>query len=79
MVGALAVGLVTYRTPKVLMVLVVLVVLVFVSVDLDQQLQMSKLLLVDWVAAVADWLLLTHGSVATSGGTLQQCPRLGAS
>ena len=51
MVGALAVGLVTCRTPKVLMVLVVLAV---VSVDLDQLLQTSKLLLVDWVAAVAD-------------------------
>ena len=44
MVGALAVGLVTCTTPKVLMVLVVLVV---GSVDLDQPLQTSKLLLVD--------------------------------
>ena len=36
------------------------------------------LLLVDW-ATVVDWLLLTRGSVAAPGGTLQQSPQLGAS
>ena len=53
------------------MVLVVLVVLVVGFVDLEQPLQTSKLLLVDWaVMAVVVRLLLKRGSAAASGGTL---------
>ena len=45
--------LVTYMTPRVLMVLVVLGVLMVLVVDSDQLLQTLVLLLVDWVVAAA--------------------------
>ena len=47
----------------------VLAVLVVLWVDLD--LQTLMLLWVGWVVAAAGWLL-THGSVAASGGNVQQ-------
>ena len=55
--------LATYGTLKVLMVLVI------VSVDLNQPLQTWKLLQVNRIVTVVDYLLLTHSSVVASGGT----------
>ena len=49
----LVAALVTYMTPRVLMVLAALGVLVVLVVDSDQLLQTLVLLLVDWVVAAA--------------------------
>ena len=49
----LVTALVTYMTPRVLMVLVTLGVLVVLVVDSDQLLQTLVLLLVYWVVAAA--------------------------